>query len=363
MNTTFHHYVWKQCPITSSLARKEKSAAYQTLRTNQSKHSEDPKAMFFSDTYLKSMGTDRKAFERMRKKTGMFDRVGEYSKSKGICYPLAHNYVSRDVVVGYVTDTPIDDLLAYEYEGAGINFDAVKHLMATSNDTRLIAESAKFFIGAQENKLLDISYEQPDCGRKFAKGSYTIQRLPSEIRNAALQGWYDYDIQNCHVALLNNFGNFPAMKYYQQNTQAVREELSIYCGITVSDVKITLLSLLYGSKLNKYSSIYKRIGDKMYAFANHPFVKDFISDCKDAEPLLLEKANELGLHGDKKSSICAKVLMSYESKILDILTEDVLDSVLMFDGYMTKFQCDVEEKKRIVSSRLGLDISITEELL
>lgn len=101
----------------------------------------------------------------------------------------------------------------------------------------------------------------------------------------------------------------------------------------------------------------------MYVFANHPFVKDFVADCKSAEPLLISKANDLGLSGDKKSSVCAKVLMNYESKILDILTEDVLDSILMFDGYMSKYQCDTEQKKQSIAERLGIEVNITEKVL
>lgn len=360
---TFHHYVWKLCPVTSGLGRKEKAAAYQALRTNQSRHSEIENAMFFSDSYLTKMGTNRRAFERMRAKTGMFDRIGSYSKEKGLCYPLAHNNVSRDVVVQYATDSQLETILNSKYEDKSVNFGNVKNLMNTSNDTRTVAESAKFLIGAQENNVLDVRYNQHDCGRKFATGEYTLQRTPTTIKRAAMTGWYDYDFQNCHVAVLSSMGDFPAFRYYYDNTEEVRCMLSTDCGVDTKTIKICLLSILYGAKANPYGTLHKKMKAAMDLFLQHPFVKDFIADCKKAQPILLQKAEEMGLKGKSKASICSKVLMTYESQMLDIATSDVLNCVLMFDGYLSTERCNVGELEKRIYEKMNIDIKVTEEQL
>jgi len=358
-----HYYLRKECEATSCLGRKEHKAIYTAFTTNTSKHKLHLDSMFYSDVFLKKLGTSKRALVKAVDKSGVFYFRDEYSYTDGICKALCHNNLSRDILVERATDKKIPEILDFVYENRPpIDFDSVVDYMLTSNNTHHISESAKFLLQACETDLTKASYERKS-GRLFATGGYSLQRMQTWLREKALTGWYNYDFKSCHVAILNTLGDFPTFLYYYENTDVVRKELAIEFGVGEKEIKLSLLSLIYGAKANSFGALNSYLGNNTKNFLVHPFVEGFISDCKKAQPILLQEADKMGIKGKTKSSVCASVLMTYEGRMLDIATKDVLESVLMFDGWMTTEKCDVKSaEKRIVDST-GIPIQITEEVV
>lgn len=358
-----HTYLRKECEATKSLGRKELKALYTAFTTNTSRHVLYSDSMFYSDSFLKSLGTSRRALGKAVDKSGAFYFRNEYSYTDGICKALCHNEVSRDILVECATDTQLNQILSFVYDDRPhLDFDAVKEIMLTSNNNHQIAESAKFLLQAAETDLTTVQYEEKS-GRKFAVGGYCLQRTPRWLRDKVLKGWFDYDFQNCHVAVLTTLGDFTTFNYYYQNTDTVRSQLSKECDVTEKAIKLSLLSLLYGAKPNAHGALKTYLGANVWKFLDHEFVKDFISDCKKAQPVLLKVAEELGIEGKSKSSTCAGVLMHYEGKMLDIATEGVLESVLLFDGWVSTQKVNKEEVESRIVDRMGIPIRLTEEQL
>lgn len=363
MSMNVHHYLRKECEATSSLGRKELKALYTAFTTNTSRHRLHSDAMFYSDSFLKSLGTSRRSLVKAVNKSGAFYFKDEYSYTEGMCKAMCHNDVSRDILVKCATDQKLDKILEFVYDDRpNINFGAVKELMTTSNNNHQIAESAKFLLQAAENDLTKIEYQEK-AGRKFAVGGYCLQRAPSWLRDTALKGWYDYDFQNCHIGVLNTLGEFPSFRYYYDNTDKVRYELALHCGVEVKAIKLSLLSLLYGAKANNFGALKAYLGDKVQVFLDNEFVQDFINDCKKAQPVLIQVADKLGIVGKSKASVCASVLMKYEGQMLDIATEDVLESVLMFDGWISADRTKPNVVESRILDRMGVPIRVVEKQL
>lgn len=358
-----HTYLRKECEAAKALGRKELKALYTAFTTNTSRHILYSDSMFYSDSFLKSLGTSRRALVKAVDKSGAFYFKDDYSYTEGICKALCHNDVSRDILVKCATDTQLNQILSFVYDGRPhLNFEAVKELMLTSNNNHQIAESAKFLLQAADSDLTSIVYEEKS-GRKFATGGYCLQRTPRWLRDKVLKGWFDYDFQNCHIAVLTTLGDFTAFNYYHNNTEVVRTHIASACGVTEKSVKLSLLSLLYGAKPNAHGALKTYLGNNVWKFLEHEFVKDFIADCKQAQPVLLRVAEHLGISGKSKASTCAAVLMYYEGRMLDIATEGVLDSVLLFDGWVSTQKVNTLEVESKIVDRMGIPIRLTEEQL
>jgi hypothetical protein len=99
---------------------------------------------------------------------------------------------------------------------------------------------------------IPLQYAETQAGRLQGVGLH-LQNLPREVRNAALAGSWDYDIENCHFAIaLQLFARHDyradSIEHYLANKQAVREDLAAEVGITIKQAKTVLLMALYGAQ-------------------------------------------------------------------------------------------------------------------
>ena len=120
-------------------------------------------------------------------------------------------------------------------------------------------------------------YTEARSGRLYAKG-VSLQTTPRLIRQAALHGLYEYDFENCHYSIFSQLAakyglETEAISYYLTNKKAVREKLAEDIGISLDQVKMCLLAIMYGARDNTWheSAIPNEIGPiNAQALYSHP---------------------------------------------------------------------------------------------
>jgi len=100
-------------------------------------------------------------------------------------------------------------------------------------------------------------YEESSSGRLYANGFASLQNAPKEIRKAALVGLWDYDVENCHFAIMAQMArragvHCDAIEYYMAHKDPVRQEIANDAGISVDDTKTCLLALMYGARTSTW---------------------------------------------------------------------------------------------------------------
>lgn len=95
-------------------------------------------------------------------------------------------------------------------------------------------------------------YCESGSGRLYGVG-VTLQNIPAPIKQAALNGQWEYDFSNCHYAILDQmaarFGHdCTAVRHYLANKKAVRQQIADEAGITPERAKECLLATLYGAR-------------------------------------------------------------------------------------------------------------------
>ena len=98
-------------------------------------------------------------------------------------------------------------------------------------------------------------YAESPSGRLFANGT-NLQNAYRPVRQAALHGMFDYDIENCHFAILSQMAQThgyqaQAVKFYLDNKTPVRRGLAEKYGVSLKQVKLALIALVYGATFSE----------------------------------------------------------------------------------------------------------------
>lgn len=138
-------------------------------------------------------------------------------------------------------------------------------------------------------------YMESDSGRLYAKG-FNLQNAYRPVRQAALAGCYDYDIENCHYSILEQmaakFGyQCQAIKHYLSHKNQVRQSLSADLGIKVKDAKQALIALVYGATFSEdpRHALPKLLGvEKAQTLYLHPLFLSLGEDVAAARSAILK---------------------------------------------------------------------------
>lgn len=104
--------------------------------------------------------------------------------------------------------------------------------------------------------VLMTRYVQATSGRLYAKG-ISLQNAPKPVKDAALAGHWEYDISNCHYAILVQMAErsgylCTAIKDYLANKKATRQAIATEANITESQAKTCLLAIMYGARASSW---------------------------------------------------------------------------------------------------------------
>ncbi len=97
-------------------------------------------------------------------------------------------------------------------------------------------------------------YHQTASGRLYAR-DVNLQNAYRPVRQAALHGCFDYDIENCHYSILEQMAakyghQCQVIKHYLSNKNQVRQSLATEFGLTIDQAKTALIALVYGARFS-----------------------------------------------------------------------------------------------------------------
>lgn len=102
-------------------------------------------------------------------------------------------------------------------------------------------------------------YEEAQSGRLYPLGT-SLASAQSIVKDAALEGHWEYDISNCHFAITLQLASLHGYKCveienYLENKKVVREGIAIVVGALEDQVKTCLLALLYGARATTWHEL------------------------------------------------------------------------------------------------------------
>lgn len=233
---------------------------------------------------------------------------------------------------------------------------------------------------------IPVQYEQKKTGRinEILSG---LQSTPREVVRAAFAGAWDYDISNCHFAILSKWANklnhsSPIIDYYLANKKKVRQELAFECkpDLEINDairlIKKCLLSLVYGAVLNdddKRSSIGKTLGkDSASLFVKNQFVKDLKAEISKLQKVILNDlpkhagryGNHMDIYTDERNpkKLLSHALQGAEAMALKSILKHFGEHILlcMHDGWISEKRLKTADLERLIKTATGFSLEVEE---
>ena len=243
------------------------------------------------------------------------------------------------------------------YNVIPVDMAALKHYIDHADGRKLVFACQIYGFSNTEQfgwGMYPQEFHRSDNGRVTGVTN-SLQNVDRDIREAALNGYYDYDVSNCHFAILEQVGDYPTIRDYVENTKQRRNQIAKGIGADYEDVKRCLLAMLYGANRgkNEYKcAIAGYLGrDKVDTFWDHPYIVDLYAECKAAARKLLgvDKIDFKQLSYE---------LTTIESKILEDVTEGTIIHVPYFDGWVSDLPYDCRELERLIEERHGIRTTI-----
>ncbi len=271
-----------------------------------------------------------------------------------------------------------------------INFGSLDYFASTTENShhqmaalRILKEARNITCFGQ----IPVQYEQKKTGRinEILSG---LQSTPREVVRAAFAGSWDYDISNCHFAILSewakNLGQTsPIIDFYLTNKNKVRQELAIDCksdlGLdeAIRLVKKCLLSLVYGAVLNdneSWSSIGKTLGkESATKFISNQFVKNLTAEIRSLQKFIINNlpkhagryGNHMGIYSCEKDpkKLLSHALQGVEAMALKSILERFGEHILlcMHDGWISEKRLKTAHLEKIIKNVTGFDLEVEEE--
>jgi hypothetical protein len=225
---------------------------------------------------------------------------------------------------------------------------------------------------------IPVSYQQVSTGRVFDVHWY-LQCTPREVLSAALDGMWDYDLENAHYSIAFQWAqrlglSAGAISEYLDNKPGIRLTLSHDCRISIDDIKECLIGILYGAILHtdpRYSSIADLVGsDAAKRFKDHPFVKALAADVRRIRKPIVESlpkhagriGNAAGVYVQKSTigrALC-HALQGVEVRALQAVVKahgpDIV--LLMHDGWVSRVQLDPRALESTIEDATGFELKV-----
>jgi len=309
------------------------------------------------------------------------DASGQSRKTDG---QLASSVVliDKDAVLKLYSDLGCSRLEVADSTGASLQVDLELDSIDRTRRQCLAVVDQATVEGLPENGILQ-TYHEADSGRIIGDGIH-LQNINRMIREAALNGQYDHDIEACHAALLLGLADqygFKAetLSWYVDNKQAFRRYLSDEYDLDIEEVKQALTAITYGAPLS--SSGFTVIGrdilhEQAGDFVNDPELKALNFEIKQIAGLVESQAprsrcrviNVLGKgipETEGKYTKVAHILHGLETIALMFAIEHTGGNItlLCHDGFVTKEPIDTEQIAESFYEKTGIIIRYSTEII
>lgn len=230
-------------------------------------------------------------------------------------------------------------------------------------------------------------YVESDSGRLYATGGASLQNAPALIRKAALSGRWDYDVENCHFAIMAQMAkrageHCDAIEHYMAHKKPIRAEIAQAVGISIDDTKTCLLALMYGARTTTWheTAIPETIGvdaaRRLYAL---PLFANIADDVKRAGKAILAQhpvnrqgglPNAFGKSLDTKkhkkaSQRLAHLVQGVEALALWTCIERHPGEIVLLqhDGFTAIKQLNKAELEQAIQTATGYALALEEKLV
>jgi len=227
-------------------------------------------------------------------------------------------------------------------------------------------------------------YEESDSGRLYPTG-ISLASAQTVVKDAALTGCWEYDISNCHYAILAQmsakFGHTcAAIDDYLQHKAQIRADIADQAGISVREAKTCLVALMYGARSSTWheNAIPREIGaeaaERLYA---RPLFKGLAGDIAKARAVVLDKCpktrtgsivNAFGksiARTERPEQKMAHLLQGVEAKALQAVVNRYPDDIVLVqhDGFVSTARLDVNALSEAIFSATDYRLELEERLL
>jgi len=238
--------------------------------------------------------------------------------------------------------------------------------------------------------VIPTTYRESPAGRLYAEGSANLQRCAGEVRQAALKGCYDVDIENCHWSLLSQMAarigiTTPNVSHYLAHKKATRAELASAAGISLDDAKFVLLAMIYGATLARSPkqhthAIEERIGkdaaDHLRHFeivtnlhqdvkrARNAIISDYAQRTKKSGVLVNDAGREIGIKAAAREKL-AHILQGAESVAMQSMINVLHSSIalLQHDGLTIHGKPDLDHLETRLKTDTGYTLILEDKRL
>jgi hypothetical protein len=227
---------------------------------------------------------------------------------------------------------------------------------------------------------MPVRYQQSQAGRWYGLGSPTLQNCTRLARTAALHGYYSFDIESCHHAIVLQIAQSMGihcenLEYYVSNKENVRQKVAEQIKAPESSVKASLIAMIYGAGINPYGAIAKELTPKKLTLAlTIPIFAGLHRELGEIFEAMLEHSggaesgqviNVLGLaepfsrRKDDQRRLAAHLLQGIESQALQAALSTHKNAIVpLHDGWVcTKPESHAEAEKAIKTAT-GFDLQV-----
>lgn len=220
-------------------------------------------------------------------------------------------------------------------------------------------------------------YVEAPSGRIYACG-FTLQNAPRSIRQVALAGNYDYDIENCHYEILRQLGQrlgckSEAIDAYLVYKPATRKGIAQRVGISEDQAKSCLLAIMYGARLSSYkdNAIPEEIGvAKARVLLQDVVFSAIARDVRNLREAVLSqypKGDIENAMGKRTTGRCtsaqklAHIIQGIEAMALRACVRYFGDDILLpvHDGFVSRKELNLELIEQVIYLETGFDLRVS----
>ena len=348
------------------------------------KHNLDPTAYVLNKEFItKHVGMKMDTFYRINEKYELFEFEKYYQRGsarkmwttqkyktllKDLCKSKTKQVMTVGGKSGRIRNIP-ESLPKSDFITVGgmkvkskleLDMDALEHYMDTCENPSKLERARALYLFASDVRtgegVLVQDFKVGSTGRVTGR-SYSLQYVDRDIRDAALNGMYDYDLVNCHYAILAQNGLFPAIQHYVDNAKEVRESLAEQFGITYDQAKQLMIALGNGAGRGKKGPIAKIIGEGYVdSFFQIPLVKSIHQEALESVNTIYTPNSPFA---PKISLYSAhQYVTPIEAMILEGLTDGEVVTLPMFDGFISPNALDTDELEAMMPERFNVRTKI-----
>ncbi len=223
-------------------------------------------------------------------------------------------------------------------------------------------------------------YVESGSGRLYAQ-NVNLQTAPRLIKQSALHGLWEYDIQNCHYSIFDQMAQRAGydaqnIKRYLAGKLKTRMGIASRIGITFEQAKVCLLAIMYGARANAFHE--NAIADAIGQSAAHllfqdPVFRNIHEDIKEGRKVIL--ATQRPSRGvifnavskpisvtqgvpERLAHLIQGVEASMLKEVLDLHGADIV--LLQHDGFASRKRLDGALLERVIHEKTGYRITLEE---